>query len=45
MLLKIFIPLFHLKDIFLWPYANVLIPFLSIYLLSSKHDKDILLAS
>ena len=29
----------------LCPYANVLIPFLRIYRLSSKHDKDILLVS
>ena len=29
----------------LCPYANVLIQFLRIYRLSSKHDKDILLIS
>ena len=29
----------------LCPYANVLIPFLRIYRLSSKHDKDVLVPS
>ena len=29
----------------LCPYANVLIPFIRIYRLSSKHDKDLLLVS
>ena len=29
----------------LCPYANVLIPFLRIYYLSPKHDKNILLVS
>ena len=29
----------------LYPYVNVLIPFLRIYPLSSKHDKDLLLVS
>ena len=29
----------------LCPYANVLIPFLTIDRLSSKHDKDLLLVS